>query len=75
MRETEKKDVEQLKFLVKNPPVLALPCADDHLTADTYACCSQPGCVSLQNAQDGTMIPIRHWTMTLAEPKKKLAAT
>lgn len=72
---TRKTAAKQLTFLPTNPPLLALPKADDYLFIDTNAWNTQLECVSIPKQKDISMSPIWHGPRTMAEPEEKLPKT
>lgn len=69
--ETKLYALKTLNTALVQPPVVELPHANGHLSLDTDVCDVQVGCVLLRMQQDDTLKPVRYWSRSLNDAKRK----
>ena len=73
--EDQLKAFQDLKTVLLNPPVLALPKADKPYVIETDASAYQVGCALLQEQDTGNYHPVGFWSRTLTQAERNYSAT
>ena len=67
--------LEELKWRLVSPPVLALPRYGRKYTLDTDACGHQVGCALLQEQPEGDTRTMGYWSRALTEVERNYTTT